>query len=185
MYSVAVFLILVIFTNAAPLEAELEAEGALQFPDMPSTIPMKHRKNANPRDVPSFTSGLLSPTYPLYLRDRQSKRYAELPTSWHLGKRAPWTLEGSSWAANMFKPPPSNKAEVKRSLSAWMSTSPWAITYKISPGKRNPFSNDWLGEANNAETMTNDSPNDFIKRNPYPISIDQTIEDTTEVRMSM
>ena len=185
-YSVPVFLILVIYTNAAPIEAEMEAHGALQFPDMSSTIPMKHKKDANPRDVPSFTSGLLSHTYPLYLRERQSKRDSELPTSWHLGKRAPWTLEGSSWAANMFKPSPTNNAQDKRSLSAWMTTSPWANSNKISAGKRTPFPNDWLSGANNANTMTVDSPNDFIKRSPYPISIenpdDQTANDTSEVR---
>ena len=177
---------LVISTHAAPLEAEMLAQGALQLPDRSSTIPMKQRKDANPRDVPSFTSGILSHTYPLYLRGRQNKRDAELPTSWHLGKRAPWALEGSSWAANMFKTPPRNNAQGKRSLSTWMSSSPWANIKKTTAGKRAPISNEWLGEAKNADTMADDSTNDFIKRSPYPISSenpdDQTTNDNQEVR---
>ena len=115
--SLVTLLTLALSTNSAPLGAALEGQRVLQLPDGLNNVPMMGKKDAYPRDVSSFTSGFLNPTYPEYLRNRQSKRDADVPATWHLGKRAPWALERSSWVDNLFKPSPSNSAQGKRSPS--------------------------------------------------------------------
>jgi hypothetical protein len=56
----------------------VKGQRVLQLPDGLNNVPIIGKKDAYPRDVPSFTSGFLNPTYPEYLRNRQSKRYAEV-----------------------------------------------------------------------------------------------------------
>ena len=57
----------------------------------PNAVPMMGKKDAAPREVPSFTSGYLPPAFPQYIR--QSKR--DSLASWHIGKRGPATQLGS------------------------------------------------------------------------------------------
>ena len=71
------------------------------------------------------------------------KRNAELPTSWHLGKRAPWALERSSWVINLLKLEPSKDSPVMRSLSARTWNSQQSKSNKDLAAKRATFSEDW------------------------------------------
>jgi len=124
-------------SNAAPLGSAIEGQRILQLPDGLNNVPMMGKKDAYPRDVPSFTSGFLVPAYPQYMMNRQSKRDVELPVTWHLGKRSPWSLEQSSWVDSLFKPSPANPSSGKRSISS----SPGAS--KTSAGKRSAIPNTW------------------------------------------
>merc|ERR1712183_118455 len=78
----------------------------------PNAVPMMGKK----ADVPSFTSGFLPTSFPLYMRTQQSKRGPKpYPTTWHLGKRQPRTLQKTSWLGSLYKPAPSEAPLGKRS----------------------------------------------------------------------
>ena len=184
-------------SNSAPLVTAIEGQRALQLPEGLNNVPMMGKKDASPRDVPSFTSGYLMPAYPQYMMNRQSKRDAEVPATWHLGKRAPWTLERSSWVDSLFKPSPSTSGQGKRSLSAW--TSPWASN---SLGKRSAIPNDWSSPWDHAlrspqgfrfneaghdlltrdlvYKRTDESAKDLTKRNPEPILVDDSHQEQSQ-----
>ena len=170
---------ILLLTAAADLVEAAEEEAA-QFPTTLFTAHQIAKKAADPVFVPSYPSGLMSKNYPLYLRGRQAKRHAERPASWHLGKRAPWTLERSSWVANLFKPSTSKSAPGKRSLSAWALMSPW-VGSKNSAEKRglNSMDRDYpqIGRPDTGKDVIReminiemDDPQTDQKRNPYSMT---------------
>merc|ERR1712154_297107 len=71
------------------------------------------------------------------------KRNAELPTSWHLGKRAPWALERSSLVINLLNPEPSKDSPVMRSLSARTWNSQQSKSNTDLAAKRATFPEDF------------------------------------------
>ena len=106
-----------------------------------NAVPMMGKKDAAPREVPSFTSGYLPPKYPQYMRGRPSKREESdeelLPYTWHLGKRQPSKLFLSSWLGSILKPSstavgtPSKRSAVP---SDW--SSPWNNMLRSQQGFR-------------------------------------------------
>ena len=103
----------------------------------PNAVPMMGKKDAAPREVPSFTSGYLPPAFPQYIRGRPSKRMSSPSrTSWHLGKRHPTNLHSSSWLGSLFKPSTMEMAAGKRSATPNEWNSPWDNMLRSSQGFR-------------------------------------------------
>ena len=118
----------------------------------PNAVPMMGKKDAAPRDVPSFTSGYLPPAFPRFMSP--SKRLPSPSPSWHLrrieltrpGQSQPTIrtkrdgdgtmLHTSSWLGSLLKPHRTGSESGKRSARPTGWSSPWYNRMGSSPGFR-------------------------------------------------
>ena len=125
--------VLILVTADHAGQSILDSTGSLS----PNAVPMMGKKDAAPREVPSFTSGYLPPAFPQYIRGRPNKRRSSPSrTSWHLGKRHPTDLHTSSWLGSLFKPSTMEMAAGKRSATPNEWNSPWDNMLRSSQGFR-------------------------------------------------
>ena len=124
----------------------------------PNAVPMMGKKDAAPREVPSFTSGYLPPAFPQYLRGRPSKREpGSYPSSWHIGKRQP---VNKPWLANLSK----QGAVGKRSATPTEWNSPW---YKMPRSGQQFRFHDGGSNLQNSNLVYKRSPEDITRETEY------------------
>ena len=137
--------VLIVLILAIPEKITADQAGQSVFDSnanlSPNAVPMMGKKDAAPREVPSFTSGYLPPAFPQYMRARPSKRDAKPSrTSWHLGKRQRNNFINlpANYPRSMMSglATPTDSEATKRSATPTEWNSPWDNMLRSSQGFR-------------------------------------------------
>jgi len=175
------FLTFALLSASVCLAAPSEGQRDFELQHAENSVPHLGKKSALPIDVPSFTSGFLPPTYPKYMQTRFDKRDS-FPTSWHIGKRDPWTEHMVNIVYG--QPDADDSTEVPEKRAPW--TGAWAnVVWKpadlqkssLTAGKRAPWTSSW--GALLKPTTTQEKSRSANKRSAIPN--DQEPNDSSEV----